>query len=155
MADLYRQDNYRNDEIHPALQTVTSQWLRQIERSRRYKESTFGKFARECYAVVTNVFESMIEVYVFPKGSSAGRAYQGVKHVSDTSLKRMADKNPGGVWDFCPGETVLREALSAAQALIRHQAESLEELRSVVRQHEDLLRGGSKRRARAEEGAAE
>ena len=39
---------YGPSEIHPVLSTVTSNWQRQLERGNRYKQETFGRYAREC-----------------------------------------------------------------------------------------------------------
>lgn len=41
-------DTYSAHEIHPALQAVCANWMRQLERAKRYKEEVFGRYAREC-----------------------------------------------------------------------------------------------------------
>jgi hypothetical protein len=67
---------------------------------RNHQPGAKGGQIDECPAIVTAVYNGMIDVMAFPSNAFQGRSISGVKHVSDPSLEKMAQPNVGGVWDF-------------------------------------------------------
>jgi hypothetical protein len=63
----------------------------------------------ECPAIVTKVYDGMLDLMVFPTQLSQGQPRSGVKHCLDPSLEKMAEPNMGGVWDFTAAERELRD----------------------------------------------
>lgn len=71
----------------------------------------FGDNSGErCAAIVTAIHTNSIDLMAF---TSTGQLIPrvGVKHVSDPSLRRMSQPNPGGVWDFTPMERQVRQLI--------------------------------------------
>jgi hypothetical protein len=77
-----------------------------------------GEFVR---AFVTKTYDGMINVLVLVDGAVQGQVMRGAKHVSDPSLKTMAVRNPGGVWDLCDAE---RKQMDQERRLARLEAQN-------------------------------
>lgn len=61
----------------------------------------------ECPAIVTRIYESMLDLMIFPSQTHLPQPKSGVKFHTDPSLQKMSEPNSGGVWDFTEAEKEL------------------------------------------------